>query len=282
MKISRLVIAGLTVLTLSIPIVYSLTVNFPESQNTRTSVLTERLERNGYSSDLVSTLTKSRYHFSYEDKYLLDILGGHEVYRILVGDKERLRKINLDRLNKLEHIERKDPTYKKSYNLYTLNIIELLKVYLTLESLQEEKVYTEIGKQIKEDLTDKNKEHGGLVFLDDDLNLVLKKYKSAIYTNNESYIWPSSIEGTPTFAYYHFHASEVNSSRYAGPSDTDLIYPYTNPQFRRSRRFTSYTGLVFTKLEGDKFNADIYSIENRNYRLIQKPPIVVDLGNYSY
>lgn len=198
-------------------------------------------------------------------------------------NREKLENNLIERLSKKEHTYRKfedyqidaELTYSESYEqIEKCNIVQLLKLYVMLNSLENKEISNGIGELIRSDLRDDNHEHGGLVKLKN-LSLVFKNYPSDM-EGNEVYNPPRDCQEESykgCFADYHLHAVSGEDTDYAGPSYVDLR-SYTIEQIINE----GYLGIVITKLKGKEFNIDVWF----NDYTEEDSHIIIDLGNYSY
>lgn len=179
------------------------------------------------------------------------------------------------RLSKLEHQFRtytdennkRDTNYTEIQDLSQIDALNQLRIKMLLDALQDKEVLAQIRKLALKDLNDNKTEHGGIIVMSN---------------NRLSFVdYPSRINFDPIFngmyqpsynqykfdgiCNYHFHAiKEEDAAKLAGPSAGDL-----NVQ----RKYKS-TGLVITRLDNNKINADFF------YETPEGKEIVVDLGNY--
>lgn len=128
---------------------------------------------------------------------------------------------------------------------------DLLKAILLLDALSRPEVVATIYRWMREDIADRTSEAGGYVRLDGEGRLAFTRYEAPGGAGrNDRVLLPPDPAGAALE--FHFHATDEDDAHYAGPSSgapgTDL--------FRAKVQGTD--GVVFTKVEGPRFDADLY------------------------
>jgi len=230
----------------------------------------------------INELTKRGEKLSIRDLPLLISLNTEDIKKT----RDDLKNQISDRLKKEEHTKRSDDyaPYSEDFDaekdrltLMELNAIKTIQNSLTPETI------SQIGRLIQEDLktgettifgvrkdgtkgdfkliADKT-ELGGLAFYDPETKTIkFVSYEPNNMENNGAFNAPKIpfSERATSFS-FHLHATNIDDSKYAGPSFADSL----------SSVFTG-NGIVITSIGKGKFNIDYYT-----------PERVVDLGNYVY
>ncbi len=157
---------------------------------------------------------------------------------------------------------------------------QLVKLVWLVDSLEMNRELREsIGTELEADYKDKKSAHGGVItFKDNRLQITMipgRPIPSEIFgarKNYENYSYdPVEFDLAPDAMFlFHFHAFEEDNSRFASPTNSDL----------KEAERRKADGLVFTKIMGNRFNADYYFVgrdkDNRPFN------VVLDLGVYEY
>jgi len=195
----------------------------------------------------------------------------------LSRNRPYLEELILKELNIRAHTFPKEADHSEMADeVKRLNAVQLLKVYTALESLQKEDLIKMIAQELRKDVEDHSSEHGGIVVFDNHGRLKIEVYPSMAKGDNNSYLPPSEAIKSKKFSDFHMHARSEDETIFAGPSD--ILGGDLNVPLKYAKQNLPYTALLFTKLKGKAFNADIY------FGNPEDPlwPVVVDLGNYSY
>lgn len=197
-----------------------------------------------------------------------------------VNDHEKLVSYVLERLKNAEPLMGLEDNSSPPSDCTKLGDYQLVKLIWILDALERDEGFRKsIGDEMESDLADKGAAHGGLITLAGK-RLKVKMIPSRLLPQSmlrddskyANYLYdPGEIDLTPEcLFFFHFHAFEEESSRFANPTNSDL---------KESERRT-IDGLLFTKTIGKRFNVDFYSVgrdsENRPFE------IVLDLGTYEY
>lgn len=186
--------------------------------------------------------------------------------------------ILINRLSELEHTYRTQEMEGSPEYARGIAPLQMVRAHIMLDALENQYFIDEIGKVIEENPKDWKTELGGLIVAD------LVRMRAGLYDlpateQNKSFSWSiSQLKRVPHIATYHLHALDENCTQYAGPSNGDM---------ENSHKFGWCTGeahgVVFTKLDGKRFNVDYYSSQRfvRGGRL-HLSETILDLGNYDY
>ncbi len=106
---------------------------------------------------------------------------------------------------------------------------------------------------VKADRSDNSTEYGGVLeFIDDggDARLVLFPPRARDRKDDNRFVASADMVrySDRTLAHYHMHVQGVRYSKFAGPSDGDLLYA----------RLSGRSSLVFTSIGSDRVNVDYY------------------------
>ncbi len=219
-------------------------------------------------------------------QYLVDNLISRRDIHQIIANPEAAKQSLVDKLKSVPHTCRKDLpgfnnyTYREdSSGVYKLTPRQLLRVYLLMEALQNEKFMRHLGTLVEKDLNDPYSEHGGLVLFDKEGKLVFRPVESEFTKQKDpkgdsSYRMPKEALETPYIAVYHFHVISEDGTIFAGPSLNDFL----NLHGRILDDGEAYE-IVVTKLRGRRLNIDFYSGEKKNSQIVF---VTLDLGNYRY
>ncbi len=273
-KLSKIVFPVLTTLSVSLfnncnqnPIIFDCSKEKPKSEVLLKNKDKEKSESSPPEFDL-------KYSKNVEDSraYLKEAVN----YNPFLRDSVYLLK-NINQLTKrLEHSYVQDTLGNDIfYRTDELNLEQLQRIYLMMNSLKEKSFRQEIGQKIKDDVEDQFAEHGGLVFHNKG-KIYLKSIESCLIKDtayNTSYCFPTEAHFIANLGKFHIHAEDYTEQEYAHPSNIDLtISYYASKMFNESNEF------VITSLEKGKFNIDYYGGNMLTGPLTK----VFDLGNYYY
>lgn len=230
-----------------------------------------------YNCAYAGNVTRDNY------RYLLDNLGNRKDINELFRDIEKSKKSIRDRLGKYKHIpynnsRRGRDCYKKIEKNYKkglvdvihdgtkgvnlLNPVELLKFYLLFDALEKEDFKEQVRAEIQKDLHDDESEHGGFIKINNG-KLSLFPVKSVLdymppnTHPNYFYDIPPKLKDTERHVFhYHFHATDVDSSDYCGPSPGDISILIDHIRY-----YGALHHVVFTSLPEKKFNVAYYGGE---------------------
>ncbi|MFH0817213.1 MAG: hypothetical protein V1909_01115 [Candidatus Micrarchaeota archaeon] len=204
-----------------------------------------------------------------KDRKLKDLIEDHR--RLCAYLESRLKEIIV--LQSIENVPNSNISEcGKLENYQLVKLVWLLDVLETSPEFRKK-----IGERLEADYEDKKSAHGGAVVLrNDSLHLLMipgnpmPKEVFSASKNFENYTYvPVEFAQTPEFMFlFHFHAFDEDNSRFASPTNSDL----------REAERRKFDGLVFTKIIGNRFDADYFFVgrdsENRPF------DVVIDLGVY--
>jgi hypothetical protein len=219
---------------------------------------------------------------SFNSEYLENARKSNEYLYELIKNKSNMQ--NIEYLTKsiefsLQNLEHtpvvKDTNNTIFYNVSELNLGQLQRIYLMINSLKESSFVQEIGKEIKRDVENKFAEHGGLTLFNKK-RIYLKSIESCLIKDTiyNGFYGPSEESfSIPNLGSFHIHAEEYNEKDYAHPSSRDLIISYFSTHLANETH-----DFVITSLEKGKFNVDYYGGHKTDNPITK----VLDLGNYTY
>ncbi|MBW3003103.1 HEAT repeat domain-containing protein [Candidatus Woesearchaeota archaeon] len=241
---------------------------------------------------LLETLDKNQNEkITVKDAYFLETLKPED----LEESKEDLKKEISQRMQSVGHTRRSESdSLDASYETedfdaqsHRISFVEMKKIKAVLDTMQNKEVRDRIGQLIQTDLSERTKvngikkdgkagefefngkksEIGGLCFVNKQgtIDFVPCEPDSQKDNGQYSYAMKVSSLGGAAFSDFHFHATRIDDSRYAGPSGSILggdIGRVVN---------LNKDGIVITSVGQGRFNIDYYTELK-----------VIDLGTYEY
>ena len=137
-----------------------------------------------------------------------------------------------------------------------LSFGDLVSILAIDDAIREPRVVLALFEQAEEDRADTTTEYGGVIQLAT-TRTSMGQFAAISYPprpitreGDQSFVASREmIEDTPrALAHYHFHVQRERNKQYAGPSDADLRYA----------ALYGRTCLVFTSIDADILNADLY------------------------
>ncbi|CAN0570189.1 unnamed protein product, partial [Laminaria digitata] len=129
---------------------------------------------------------------------------------------------------------------------------DLLSALIVDDVLANPVVVEQIFTQRELDKKDESTEYGGVLETDPDTGwrAVLYRPRQRDRVSDQRFVASDDMFrfSDRSLSHYHFHADTRNNNRYAGPSITDLV----------NARSSGRTNLVFTSLNDDELNVDVY------------------------
>lgn len=251
------------------------------------------------------------------NRYLAEQTYMQEDVQNIAENPDYARDQIVERLTSLEHtsylLPLAYPYTDEPKEVYKLSPRQLVRVHLLLNGLKDDRILTEIGRQMSEDISDEYSEHGGLITLGKDRSIKFNPVPSAFTlpiktiihyengnpvskteipapkdkANNRRYLIDWRTLQEPHIAEYHFHTSGPTQEGYvhAGPSPDDIWYALEGSSRLfpssgiGSRHHESHLVVITKLLEKGKFNVDYFGIDGLN-----KPEnlIVLDIGDYHF
>ena len=217
-----------------------------------------------------------------KEKYLLKINRDEKYFLDNIKNKPYLENEEYlrEEINRFIHISKHTYTKKDTnntifYDTSELNLSQLQRIYLMYKSLENHYFTQKIGKIIEEDIRDPFAEHGGIIIFDKkEISFrTLESYLEKDTSNNKFYGTPDEAITNPSLAYFHLHATSYDESKFAHPSNGDLIISYYHTHL-----FNETHDFLITPLKKGKFNIDYYG-GHKTENPITK---ILDLGNYIY
>ncbi len=173
-------------------------------------------------------------------------------------DREALYAVLNERLSGRVHHKRKNekgepPRRERLGDWYdTLAWGDLLSALIVDDVLANSVVNEQIFTQRELDKKDESTEYGGVIETDPDTGwrAVLYRPRQRDRVSDQRFVASDDMFrfSDRSLSHYHFHADTRNNNRYAGPSIADLV----------NARSSGRTNLVFTSLNDDELNVDVY------------------------
>jgi hypothetical protein len=129
---------------------------------------------------------------------------------------------------------------------------DLITILVVDDALGNEGVVEQLFLQRALDKKDTSTEYGGVIEVDSDrgFRAVLYRPRSRDRVNDQRFVASDDMFrfSDRSMVHYHMHADKRNNGQYAGPSREDLI----------NAEQSGRTNLVFTSLDTEKLNVDLY------------------------
>ncbi len=173
-------------------------------------------------------------------------------------DRQALFAVGSERMNRREHYKRDhehgEPARRERLGDWASELSwgELLTMLVVDDALTSPVVIEQLFTQRALDKSDTSTEYGGVIEVDADTGFraVLFRPRARDRVSDERFVASDDMFrfSDRSLVHYHFHAHERNNSRFAGPSQADLV----------NAAQSGRTCLVLTSISTDKLNADVY------------------------
>lgn len=203
-----------------------------------------------------------------------------------------LKQLASDHLPLQRRLEQVEPTYRygnegePSY-VAAFRPLQRLRVSMLLDSLQNNRFVNQIGELVDLNLRYREElgEVGGIITCHPQNGLAFHT-KPSLSKRLDSFALNARVPiAEATFALFHLHALEEDSSRFAGPSvGSDGLWSEEPSDIttavKEATQKGQFHGVVVTSLPGKRFNIDYYGAQMGNFYV--NVAAVSDLGNYKY